>query len=306
MTLAPRSHRMAARSPSSPPARTASRTIWIRPLDAEEARPLAGTEGATDGIWSPDSRFLAFASGGKLKKIEATGGPAQTLCDATSTAGGVWTSDNRILFGAFGPLQIVSSSGGTPTPLTTLDHSHNDIQHVALAMLPDGHHFLYVRVAIPFENGGVYIGSLDAKPEQQGARKLLPDTTGAVYVPSPIIGDGPASCFRARLRSGVTTGTLMAQPLDPKRMELMGDAVPIAERVIALGVFGVSRRCSRLLHRRNPRATVNSPGLTGKATSFPPPANRRVRSTMALSPDGRGSPTCAAPICGCSSLRAGD
>jgi eukaryotic-like serine/threonine-protein kinase len=51
--------------------------LRVRPLDAEEARPLAGTEDANGipVIWSPDSRYLAFASGAKLKKIEATGGP---------------------------------------------------------------------------------------------------------------------------------------------------------------------------------------------------------------------------------------
>ena len=175
--------------------------LWVRSLDTEEARPLAGTENAEPRLfWSPDSRFLAFVSGGKLKKIEATGGPAQTLCDdPTHMAGGVWTSDNRILFGTLGPVQVVSAAGGTPTPLTTLDHSRNELAHAGPSMLPDGHHFLYLRLSIPFENGGVYIGSLDAKPEQQSTRKLLPDTTNAVYVPSPLTGDAPGlSAVRAR------------------------------------------------------------------------------------------------------------
>ena len=44
--------------------------IWIRQLDSLEARPLAGTEGATCVFWSPDSRWIAFGADGKLKKIE--------------------------------------------------------------------------------------------------------------------------------------------------------------------------------------------------------------------------------------------
>ena len=36
---------------------TGKRQIWMRPLDALEARPLPGTEGALRPIWSPDSRF---------------------------------------------------------------------------------------------------------------------------------------------------------------------------------------------------------------------------------------------------------
>lgn len=141
--------------------------LWVRSLDSEEARPLAGTEGGYGPIWSPDSRFLAFASGGKLKEIEATGGPAQTLCDSPAASddpaavGGAWTSDDRILFGTYGPLQLVSAAGGTPTPLTTLDQSRNELGHLYPAVLPDGHHFLYWRISIPSERGGVYIGDLD-------------------------------------------------------------------------------------------------------------------------------------------------
>ncbi|HUP50596.1 MAG TPA: protein kinase, partial [Thermoanaerobaculia bacterium] len=62
--------------------------IWIRPLDGVAAQPLAGTEGATHPFWSPDSTHLGFFAGGKLKRISATGGPAQTLCDAPDGRGG--------------------------------------------------------------------------------------------------------------------------------------------------------------------------------------------------------------------------
>jgi len=209
-------------------------TVWVRSLDSEEARPLAGTEGALGTpFWSPDSRFLAFTSNGKLKKIEAAGGPAQTLCDAPTVIGGAWTSDNRILFGTLGAVQLVSAAGGAPTPLTTLDHSRNEFGHFAPAMLPDGHRFLYSRFSMPFETSGVYIGSLDVKPDRQSAGKLLADPTPAVYVPSPLTGDTPGFLLflRGLTMTSNTGGTLMAQPFDPKRMQLAGDAVPLAEQV---------------------------------------------------------------------------
>jgi len=217
--------------------------LWVRSLDSEEARLLAGTEDATLPFWSPDSRFLAFASGGKLKRIEATGGPAQTLCDAPTVVGGFWTSDNRIVFGSLGPLQQVSAAGGIPTPLTALDHSRNEQYHVFPAMLPDGHHFIYWRASIPQENGGIYVGSLDAKPEQQSTKKLLPDATPAVYVPSPLAGDAPGFLLFVRgaeQSSAASGGTLMAQPFDSKRLELSGEAVSIAEQVLARGGFSAS------------------------------------------------------------------
>ena len=45
-------------------------TLWLRALDALEARPLAGSEGATDPFWSPDSRRVGFISNGSLKVID--------------------------------------------------------------------------------------------------------------------------------------------------------------------------------------------------------------------------------------------
>ena len=38
--------------------------LWVRPLDAGTAQPLAGTEEATYPFWSPDSRSIAFFASG--------------------------------------------------------------------------------------------------------------------------------------------------------------------------------------------------------------------------------------------------
>ena len=96
--------------------------LWIRPLASTTARVLAGTDGGTFPFWSPDSRFVAFFAGGKLKKIDLSGGPTLTLADATFGRGGSWNTDGMILFapGNNGPLLKVSSSGGAPSPATSL------------------------------------------------------------------------------------------------------------------------------------------------------------------------------------------
>ncbi len=65
--------------------------LWVRPLDSTEARALAGTQGATFPFWSPDSRFIGFFADGRLKKIEVTGGPVQTLCEVEVPLGGAWS-----------------------------------------------------------------------------------------------------------------------------------------------------------------------------------------------------------------------
>jgi serine/threonine protein kinase len=58
--------------------------LWVRALDSLESRLLPGTEDAGAVIWSPDSRFIAFSADGKLKKIDASGGPPLDVCDLKS------------------------------------------------------------------------------------------------------------------------------------------------------------------------------------------------------------------------------
>src|SRR6266536_2197105 len=56
--------------------------LWVRSLSEPSAVTLPGTDGAMAPFWSPDSRFIAFFADGKLKKIDSSGGPPVTLCDA--------------------------------------------------------------------------------------------------------------------------------------------------------------------------------------------------------------------------------
>src|SRR5271170_5068759 len=77
-------------------------SLWIRPMDSLQARELPGTEGATpDPDWSPDSQYVAFSSGGSLKKIDIAGGPPQTLAPVVSPSAGIsWSRQDVILYGS--------------------------------------------------------------------------------------------------------------------------------------------------------------------------------------------------------------
>src|SRR5262245_23516565 len=64
--------------------------LWIHSFDSLDSSPLTGTEGVPlygYPFWSWDSRFVVFqsvvGSGGKLKKVEVSGGPPQTICDVS-------------------------------------------------------------------------------------------------------------------------------------------------------------------------------------------------------------------------------
>ena len=150
--------------------------IWVRAIDSLVARPLAGSDLASTMFWSPDSRFLAFIAGGKLKKIELATGSVSTICDANSNSQGDWNDDGTIVFSLSmaGPLYRVQAAGGVPTPLTALDRSRGDFSHSWPQWLPNGQDFLYfVRTGLR-ETTGIYAASLSsANSGIQTDRRIL-------------------------------------------------------------------------------------------------------------------------------------
>jgi hypothetical protein len=98
------------------------------------------------------------------------------------------------------------------------------------AFLPDGNHFLYLRLAPKPEAAGVYVGALDAKPEQQSTQRVMPAGSQPVYAPPSVAGPGNILFLRQ--------DTLMAQPFDAKRLQLAGDPLPVAEQVASLNSLG--------------------------------------------------------------------
>lgn len=206
--------------------------LWIRDLDALEWRQLPGTEGAVSPFWSPDSKFLAFGVRSQLKKIDVAGGPAQTLCEVSGipVGSGAWNRDGVIIFGGrgTGPLWKVLQAGGVATPVTSLDTARGEAFHALPTFLPDGKHFLYLRNGSA-ETIGIYAASLDAKPAEQPAARILATPFAASYV------NGYLFFMR--------DNTLMAQPFDAGKLQLTGEPAPVAEHVgttQSIGVFSVS------------------------------------------------------------------
>jgi serine/threonine protein kinase/Tol biopolymer transport system component len=203
--------------------------IWVRALDSLTALPLAGTEDAGNLFWSPDSRSLGFFAGGKLKKVDAAGGPSQTLCDAGSGRGGTWNRDGVIVFtpDTQAGLYRVPASGGTPAQITTPDVSKGEDSNRWPVFLPDGRHFIFLARSRQPENSGIYVGSLDSND-----RKLLfPSQSSAQYA-------APGYLLFIREK------TLMAQQFDATRLQLAGDPMPLAEQVGSQGQGGTNRYLS--------------------------------------------------------------
>jgi len=193
--------------------------IWVRPLDALEPTGLAGTDGAAHPFWSPDSRYIGFFADAKLKKIEHSGGPVQTLCDALGALGGTWHSNGDILIGGLSQIERVPAAGGA---LSHLPH-HAAVLEIYPSFLPDGRHYLATRPGVAGSaEAGVWLSSIDG-PE---ARRLAPDVSNAEIIePPPGSQAGEVLFTRA--------GTLMALPFDLRRLEAVADPAPVAQSIAA-------------------------------------------------------------------------
>ena len=262
--------------------------LWVRPLSTVAAKPLPGTEGATHPFWSPDSRYIGFFAGGQLKKVAAGGGKPVELCPTPIERGGTWNRDDVILLAPTnsGPIQRVTSAGGTPAPVTAL--AKGEQSHRWPVFLPDGRHFLYFVGIGDGGTGEIRSGSLDSK-----------DTVPVGASDSNGLYAGGHVVF-------VRDGNLMALPFDPDTRQATGDAFTVAEQVglddMAYGAVSTSTnnvltyahgsaqgtsRLTRFDRAGNVLGTLGDPGLyfnlslevNGSrvaVTRITPPGNRDI------------------------------
>ncbi len=197
--------------------------VWVRSLATQEARPLEATS-FIQGLpfWTADSRYLVFSSQGKLRKIDAAGGPAQLLGDAGVVIGG-FSQDDKIIYaeGVSGAKQV-PSAGGTPVPLTILAELGSGA--ITPSVLPGGN-FVFCQCQ-DADARGIYLATPGAGPP----RRILPDASPVQYAPSPDPDLGYVLFTRGGSAPG-DTGTLMAQAIHPRDLRVIGDPIAVAESV---------------------------------------------------------------------------
>jgi Tol biopolymer transport system component len=201
-----------------------SSQLYIRHLDQLQAVPLPGTDDAESPFFSPDGKWIAFFAGGKLKNIAVTGGASVTLCDAPAGRGGTWSDDGTIVFSPNVLLATrllrVSSTGGTPAPLTSESETP---QARWPQMLPGGQAVLFT------------------------SSRAVADFNDAELIVQPLSGGAPKVVHRGGfygryLPSGhllyLHAGTLWAAPFDLDRLAVTGPPVSAIEGVTSNAANG--------------------------------------------------------------------
>jgi Tol biopolymer transport system component len=205
--------------------------LWNRSLQSLETRMLTHADQLSCVFWSADSRWIAFVADGKLKKIEATGGPPQTLCSINGAVpGGAWNREGVVLFGSLpsgGGIYKVLQAGGEPVRVTAADGQNGVSAHAWPQFLPDGRHFIYFAYSTASEKTAIELGALDTRQ----SKRLMPTSYFGTYVPP---ASGAANGHLLFLKEG----TLMAQTLDSRSFDLTGEALPVADQVSRFSSYG--------------------------------------------------------------------
>ena len=179
-----------------------TRRLYLRPLAELEDSPIPGTEGGMLPFFSPDGKWLGFASTVenviRLNKLSLLGGaPLSLLEENWLGRGASWGRDGTIVYGDRGGLWRVPETGGTP-------------EHLGNGWLPE---ILPGGRAVVF--GFRKIGVLSLETGE--AKDLI---EGGLY---------PRYAATGHLLYGSSGGDLMAASFDLEELRVTGPPTPVVE-----------------------------------------------------------------------------
>jgi eukaryotic-like serine/threonine-protein kinase len=252
--------------------------LSVRSLDRLEPLRLPGITGARSPFLSPDSRWIGFFDGTELKKLPMDGGTPISLCMFSGAPRGAsWDDDGTVVFATADPLTglwRVSANGGQPIALTTPVVSTGEGDHWFPSVLPEGRGVLFTVV----------------RPGQQAQQSEV-----AVY-------DARTKEYRTLIRgtqpqfveSGhllyVADGRLWTVRFDLETLQMLGDAVPMADvvRLVLTGAayYAVSRSGTLVYVTAGPQPQRSLMWVDRRGREEPITVPPRAYVLPRLSPDG--------------------
>jgi eukaryotic-like serine/threonine-protein kinase len=212
--------------------------LFVRPVNSDIPRQLAGTDGVNGAWWSSDGQRLAFLSGGKLKIMDLSGGSSRIVGDLKDVrfSGGAWNATGDLLLSSTKENVIirVRESGGPPTPVTKLNP--DEAVHLAPVFLPDGKHFVYFGLSEKTGKGRIYSAVLDSNEPPKEALPLE-----SVRFNNMVYAQGYLLVHNL--------GNLTAYPMD-ERGQVVGEPIIVAQDVD--GIVSASNTGLLMFHKAAP------------------------------------------------------
>ncbi|HEV2201801.1 MAG TPA: protein kinase [Bryobacteraceae bacterium] len=259
---------------------TSDAQLYLRDLNAFEARAVPGASGARQPFFSPDGKWVAFFAQGQLQKAEVAGGAPIRLAEIAVPFGGTWNEDNTVIYAASlnSGLLRIPASGGTPESLTKPDGAANGYAHAFPQALPGGRNVLF---AIWGQTQGNAVLSLDSRQWEI----VLPEISFGFGVFDPMRGS------IGRLLVVDQSASMMAAPFDAAH-----PARTSAETTVLANVYyDVEREDRGWLAVSNTGTAVYAPGNPAKTSLVWVDREGKIESLgkdqdlyreLSLSPDG--------------------
>jgi Tol biopolymer transport system component len=258
-------------------------TLFRRPLAADHAEPIQGTELGSRPFFSPDGQWVGFIAKNELRKVPLVGGVSVLLSNIPPvTAGASWGADGRIVLtmGVNTGFYAIPETGGELLPLARLDDSLGEHALLYPQILPEGRGILCTqrlgRDFADLERSNIVV----VDPATGKRHTVLEGATFARYGAGRLVF----------LRGSAT----FAAPFDLSRLAVSGPATPLAERIAVdssegIGLFALSSAGTLVYVDgapiKFPTASVVRLDREGRSVALPLPAASYFNPR--LSPDGK-------------------
>jgi Tol biopolymer transport system component len=255
--------------------------LYVRILNSFDAKPLADTEGASAPFFSPDGQWVGYAVAEKIRRAPVSGGPSLPVCEANAPVselggGATWADDGNIYIpSTTGGLLRASASGGACAEIVKPDLNRGEIFQPEA--LPGGRGLL-LAILGSFQTTQAHIATMDLKTGK--LQVIVPQGTNPRYVEPGFLLFG-------------RSGAILAAPFDAKSLRLLGEPIPVVEKVLPDAAFGIEQfavsRSGVLAYVPGTRAAVKRRVVAvdskGAATALTTEEN--AYEDLSLSRDGR-------------------
>jgi len=202
--------------------------LVVRPLDELEATPITGLGDNPRGPFvSPDGNWVGYFDGTLLRKVSIQGGAPVTVCvlpESPRAYGASWTDNGTIVFAVADGIWQVAADGGSPERLTRPDAQR--VSHRWPHALPGGEAVLFTVRPVNQSVDEARIAVLSLATGE--VKVLVPAGSNPRFIPTGHIAYG----IHASNSRTANLGTLWAVRFDMSRLEVVGESVPVLERIV--------------------------------------------------------------------------